>query len=239
MRWLLASLILLLIPIVGCSQPDTLTEDDVRRIIQEYPGPQGPPGPAGPQGEVGPEGNRENADCRAKRESRVCVVSLALKVNKGRLDQLDEREVPESRGLPVSEAPKAQEVLRESCKVPLLHRHLSILLNLHRHKLPIRPRGRRSRMTIGLLVRLECCSPPMRFTMPLIGLYLSCRPSILDALALLKEHTKKPKCSFIGTNIWQATCLLTYSVVKCGGMMKPISGGLFGLRLAAMSQPSY
>ncbi len=58
MRWLLASLVLLLIPVFGCSQPDTLTEDDVRRIMQEYPGPQGPPGPAGPQGEVGPEGKQ-------------------------------------------------------------------------------------------------------------------------------------------------------------------------------------
>ena len=58
MRWLLISIsVLAILTLLGCNQSsDILTEDDVRRIIQENPGPQGPPGPAGPQGETGKQG---------------------------------------------------------------------------------------------------------------------------------------------------------------------------------------
>lgn len=56
MRWLFVLMVVFLIPIIGCSQSHTLTEDDVRRIVQEYPGPPGPQGEQGERGPVGPQG---------------------------------------------------------------------------------------------------------------------------------------------------------------------------------------
>ena len=61
-RFLVIGLIALALTLVGCQQG--LTEEDVRRIVQEYavpgpPGPQGPPGAAGsqgPKGDPGPTG---------------------------------------------------------------------------------------------------------------------------------------------------------------------------------------
>ncbi len=55
-RFLIIGLFALALTLVGCQQG--LTEDDVRRIVQEYAisGPPGPVGPRGPQGEPGQQG---------------------------------------------------------------------------------------------------------------------------------------------------------------------------------------
>lgn len=55
-RFLIIGLFALVLTLVGCQQG--LTEDDVRRIVQEYAisGPPGPVGPSGPQGDPGPQG---------------------------------------------------------------------------------------------------------------------------------------------------------------------------------------
>ena len=59
MRFLmLIPVILLALSLFGCSQADTLTEEDVRNIIRENPGLQGPPGPQGEPGIAGPQGEQ-------------------------------------------------------------------------------------------------------------------------------------------------------------------------------------